>query len=497
MFLCYNALDFLIDRDFPFRIASSGGRVKKIVFIEPKAPGLNIFSKFALPRLGIVMLATILKGRGYEAEVYFEERGKIDWDSLSGADLVGISTITATAPRAYAIAEKVKKMGVPIVFGGPHPTFLPDEALDHGNYVVRGEGEETIVELIKALETNESLEGIKGLSYQCEGRKIHNPPRELCRDLDLLPEIDLRLIKGYREAKGWAVSKIIPIITSRGCPFHCTFCSVTPMFGRRYRFRSAMRVIDEIRKYRDSHIFFYDDNFAANKKRTKMLLRMMIAEDAVPSSWSAQVCVDIGDDKELLELMKRTNCDTLYIGIESVNPKSLKLYNKAQSVEKIIRGVQAIRGAGLRIHGMFVLGSDEDDIQVVRETVKFAKRLKLETVQFMVLTPLPGTEIYSSLKDENKIFTYDWGLYDGQHIVYTPAKMVPFVLQAEAYGAMRKFYSWKRVIKHFFKGEWTDMIIKGYAIILLNKWRKINNEFKWKLKRGAYERLSAKTNILL
>ncbi len=471
--------------------------MKKIVFIEPRAPGLNIFSKFALPRLGIVMLATILKERGYEAEVYFEERGKIDWASLSGADLVGISTITSTAPRAYAIAERVAKMGIPIVLGGPHPTFLPDEALDHGDYVVRGEGEETIVELIESLETKGPLEGIKGLSYRCEGQKIHNSPRELCRDLDLLPEIDLSLIKGYKEAKGWAVSKIIPIITSRGCPFNCTFCSVTPMFGRKYRFRNSKRVIDEVRKYRHSHIFFYDDNFAANKKRTKELLRMMIAENAIPSQWSAQVCVDIGYDRELLELMKRTNCDTLYIGIESVNPKTLKLYKKEQSVEKITRGVEAIRRAGLRIHGMFVLGSDEDDIQVVRETVKFAKKLKLETVQFMVLTPLPGTEVYSALRDGNKIFTYDWGLYDGQHIVHTPAKMIPSVLQAETYGAMRKFYSWKRVIKHFFKGEWTDMIIKGYAIIILNKWRKINNEFRWKLKKGIYDKFGAKANTPL
>ena len=469
--------------------------MKKIIFIEPKAPGLNIFSKFALPRLGTVLLATILKNRGYDAEVYFEERSKINWDSISEADLVGISTITSTAPRAYMLADRISKMGVPVVFGGAHPTFLPEEALDYCDYVVRGEGEETIVELIEALETNRDLKDIKGLSYRCDGQKIHNPSRELCRDLDTLPEVDLSLLTGYKKASGFIKSRIIPIITSRGCPFHCTFCSVTPMFGREYRFRSSKPVIDEVKKYKDAHIFFYDDNFAANKKRTKELLQLMIAENAVPISWSAQVCVDIGYDSELLELMKRTKCDTLYIGIESVNPESLKLYHKSQSVEKIIKGVQAIRKAGIRIHGMFVLGSDEDDIDVVRQTVKFAKKLKLETVQFMVLTPLPGTEVYHALKDGNKIFTYDWGLYDGQHIVFRPAKMIPSALQAETFRAMRRFYSWNRVVKHLFKGEWSDVLIKGYAIFLLNKWKKMDNEFKEKLKRGIYDKMSGKVNI--
>ena len=195
--------------------------------------------------------------------------------------------------------------------------------------------------------------------------------------------------------------------------------------------------------------------------------------------------------------MKKTNCHTLYIGIESVNPETLKLYRKAQNIEKIVKGVKAIREAGIRIHGMFVLGSDEDDIKVIRETVKFAKKLKLETVQFMVLTPLPGSQVFSMLKAENRIFTDDWELYDGQHIVFKPAKVIPSVLQVEAFRAMKKFYSWKRVIKHFFKGEWTDMVIKGYAFIFLNKWKKINKAFKVKLEKGIYNNLRSKANISL
>ncbi|MEW5807116.1 MAG: radical SAM protein [Acidobacteriota bacterium] len=469
--------------------------LKKVIFIEPKAPGYNIFSKFALPRLGSVLLATILENRGYETEVYFEERERIDWNSVASADLIGISTITSTAPRAYMIARRISRMGMPIVFGGPHPTFLPEEALDNGDFVIRGEGEETLLELIAALEGNGNLKEIKGLSYNCGGQKFHNPDRGLCENLDLLPEPNLKLIKGYKPASGFMVSKIVPVITSRGCPFHCNFCTVTQIFGRGYRFRSAQLVIDEIKKYQGSHIFFYDDNFAADKKRTKDLLRMMMEQNAVPASWSGQVCIDVGRDEQLLGLMKKTNCDTLYIGIESINPKTLRLYHKAQSVEQIVSGVKRIKEAGIRIHGMFVLGSDEDDIKVIRETLKFARKLGLETVQFMILTPLPGSQVFSTLKAQNKIFTYDWGLYDGQHVVYRPSRMIPSVLQAEVFRTMKKFYSWQRVVKHFLKGEWTDMVIKGYAILILNKWQKFNDDFKEKLRKGIYDKLSHRGEI--
>ncbi len=471
--------------------------MKKIIFIEPKAPGFNIYSKFLLPRLGTILLATILEQEGYETEVYFEERQKIDWNYISSADLIGISTITATAPRAYAISRRIKKMGIPVVFGGAHPTFIPEEALEHCDYVVRGEGEETLLELIKALETKRPLTEIKGLSFRFDNQLIHNPDRELCQNLDVLPIPKLSLIKGYKPASGFILKSIIPVITSRGCPYHCKFCSVTPMFGRRYRFRSSQLIIDEIKQYPDSHIFFYDDNFAANRKRTKELLKMMIDQNAVPRSWSGQVRISVGDDDEILELMKKTNCDTLYIGIESINPKTLEIYHKNQNLDQIVRGIEKIRKAGIAIHGMFVLGSDEDDIKVIRKTLRFAKRLKLDTVQFMILTPLPGTDVFSVLKATNKIFTYEWDFYDGQHVVYKPARIIPSVLQIEAFRAMRKFYSWKRVIIHFFKGEWENMIIKGYAAVILKKWKKINWDFKEKLKKGIYDQFKREANTSL
>ena len=148
--------------------------IQKVVFIEPKAPGFHYFSRVVIPRLGTLILGTILRDRGYEARVCIEELKSLNYKEIQKADLVGISTTTSTAPRAYSIAKKIRKAGVPVVVGGPHVTFLPDEALEHADYVVRGEGEETIVELITALESGGDLHGIKGLSFKESGRN----PRE-------------------------------------------------------------------------------------------------------------------------------------------------------------------------------------------------------------------------------------------------------------------------------------------------------------------------------
>ena len=164
---------------------------------------------------------------------------------------------------------------------------------------------------------------------------VHNPLRAPLADLDELPFPDLRLLVGNERLK------TMPIMTSWGCPFDCTFCSVTAMFGKKYRFRSAESVVAELKDKRPQLIFFYDDNFAANRKRLKRLLQMMIDEGlAVP--WSAQVRTDVVRDQELLDLMRRSGCHLVYLGLESVNQKTLDEFEKSQTVDDIRK---AIRGA--------------------------------------------------------------------------------------------------------------------------------------------------------
>jgi len=453
--------------------------IEKVVLIEPKSPGFHVFSKFKLPRLGLPLLGAILqKELGIQVKIYFQEITKIDWDVVLNSDLIGISTITPTAPIAYGLADQIKKSSdIPVVLGGPHVSFLPDEALEKGaDYVVRGEGELTFVELIKHLSSGEGeFQDIAGLSFKDSDGFHHNPDRERIKDLSSLPWPDLSLIEGFEKLK------IIPMMTSRGCPYDCKFCSVTSLFGRRYRFRDTDDVIAELEaltaRSPKSSVFFYDDNFTASPAHTKELLRKMKERGLTPR-WHAQARVDVVEDEELMQLMRDTNCIHLFLGVESINPATLEAYRKSQTVADIERAVDVIHKYKIKVHGMFVLGSDEDDKETIRETVRFARRSGIDTVQFLVLVPLPGTETYDELCEQGRIFVDDWGKFSGHHVVFEPAKMSPFQLQKESgLKAMRKFYSLFQCWKLGLTFRWKQMAIKIYAHHTINKWKSNNKYF--------------------
>ncbi|MBI5233110.1 MAG: B12-binding domain-containing radical SAM protein [Deltaproteobacteria bacterium] len=244
--------------------------MKRIVFIEPSSPDFHIFSRMALPRLGTLLLGTKLKEKGYEVKSFVEAIAGIDFDYLLGADAVGISTITSTSIRSYEIAKLLKKTGIPVFMGGPHVTFMPEEALEHVDYVLRGEADDVILDFIEALEKGKGFERIDGLSYKKDGQTVHNRTSAYCHDLDTLPCPDFSIVSGL-ETNAWRKLNVTPIMTSRGCPYDCSFCSVTAMFGQKYRFRSKEKVLMELANHRDMRgdmIFFYDDNFIANRKRT-------------------------------------------------------------------------------------------------------------------------------------------------------------------------------------------------------------------------------------
>jgi radical SAM superfamily enzyme YgiQ (UPF0313 family) len=448
----------------------------KIVLIEPKAPNLHIFSLYPLPRLGCLILGTMMKQRGWKVEVFVEEVRKVDFRAVQSADLVGISTITSTAPRAYALADKIRDMGIPVILGGPHVTFLAEEALDHAEFVIRGEGEQTLMDLIQAWESGADYSNIASLSYRSSSGRVHNPARPFPQDLDGLPHPDLSLLKpDHRWTSG---PPVIPILTSRGCPFDCSFCSVTGMFGKKYRFRSTENVVAELKKYdrRRNIVFFYDDNFTAHRGRAKALLEAMIKEK-FKFRWTAQVRADIAQDEELVRLMKKAGCHTLFIGFESVNPRSLEEMNKRQTVAEISRAIHVLRKHHIHIHGMFVYGFDQDDWQTIKETVKFAKKAKLTSTQFLILTPLPGSELYKKIRSENRITFRDWTLYDAHHVVFQPARFSLFDLQKAQIFSHKKFYSWKGMIMKFIKGWWSDVGLAVYARKINRLWQKKNKTF--------------------
>jgi len=435
-------------------------KIKNIYFIEAKSPGSHIFSRTALPRLGTILLATILNNKGYNTQSFIEDIVAPDWSKLEDADLICISSISSTANRAFQLAERFRKLGIPVVLGGVHSTFLPDESLSYADYVVRGEGEETLVELVQHLEADRPLDTIKGLSYRNSSNEIvHNPSRDLIKDLNEAPIPNFGLVYKWAEK-----AKVIPIATSRGCPFACRFCSVIPMFGRKYRFKSIDRILEEIRAAASHkcHVFFIDDNFAANKKRTKTLLRALI-DNKIKLEWSAQVRTDIAKDEELLDLMKKAGCFSVYIGFESINPKTLDLYNKSQGLQDIEDAIKAVQKRSINIHGMFVLGSDTDDIETIRNTAVFAKKLDIDSIQFMMLTPLPGTPVFDELKSSGRLIHTDWSKYDAHHAVFEPKLMTAFELHVETLKAMSKFYSWAAIFRNLWQFDFFYAVVGLYG----------------------------------
>lgn len=450
--------------------------MSKIVFIEPRSPNLHIFSQFPLPRLGSFILGEMMRRRGWEVDIIFEEQKDIPWGEINNADLAGISTITSTAPRAYIIADRIRSMGVPVIMGGPHVTFLPEEALEHADFIIRGEGERALMAFIDAWEKNKDFSAVPNLSYKSENKTVHNPMNEKIENLDEIPFPDFTdFIINEKQTAG---HKIIPIQTSRGCPYDCEFCSVTGMFGKKYRFRSTENIIQELRQYnqRKNFIFFYDDHFTANRKRTISLLEAMIKEK-FKFKWSTQVRADLARDPEMVKLMKKAGCHTLYIGLESVNPRSLTEMKKKQTVEDVLHAVKVIRRNRIHIHGMFVYGFDEDDWATVKKTVRFAKRSGLNSTQFLILTPLPGSRFFSKMRNQERILFKDWALYDAHHVVFQPARLSLFGLQKAQIFSHKKFYSRFRMIAKFIRGKWLDLGLAHYARNLNRMWQKKNKTF--------------------
>ena len=452
----------------------------KIRLIEPAPAHLHMWSYTFLPRLGLPLIGAGLKAAGHDVVIYCPQFSPIDWDDVLGADLVGISTTTSTAPAAYEIAARVREHGVPTIVGGSHVTFMADEALAHADYVARGEGGDTLMlELIEVLRGERTLETIDGLSFTRDGEAVHNPPREACRDLDTLPVPDLTLIAGSSDRRGTT-----PIMTSWGCPFGCNFCSVTAMFGRKYRYRSPEHIMAEIEAKQPRSIFFYDDNFAADKRRLKTLLRMMIARGRkIP--WSAQVRTDVTDDPELLELMRDSGCDRVALGLESVSQETLDGFDKSQSVADIVRALEALRRYGIKTHGMFVLGADSDTAATVRDTARFARKHDISTLMLNILTPLPGTPLFDELDAQGRIFDRHWDLFDGQHVVFSPGQMSPETLQAEVWRAYARFYSFRQWLKYLATFRYGTMALYSWYWVFLRRWRKEtgNRDYLEMLKR--------------
>ena len=462
----------------------------KICLIEPRSPDYHVYSGLAIPRLGLPVLGTILAQQGHEVRIFVESLREFTpataWEVLK-SDLVGISITSSTAPRGYAMARLLRLRGIPVVFGGVHATYLPEEPLQYADYVLRGEAEESFPAFTRALEGKGNLCEVPNLVYRDGDQVLHNPRQALSKSLDEIPMPDLTLVEGHEKLK------IVPVMTTRGCPHGCTFCCVSHMFGRRYRTASIERVLDEVARYRQSFIFFCDDNFTAVPHRTKELLHGMLSRGLAPRRWYAQVCADACRDRELMDLFRRTNCRRVYIGFESVDQRVLDEYGKHQAVADVRTAVAAFHQYDIPVHGMFMFGAEHDDAETFARTIGFAADAQIDTVQFLILTPAPGSAVFQKLDAEGRIFTYDWSLYDGHHVVFEPSHMSPLELQLGTMRANHRFYSTVSVLRSLSSCRFTTAMLRYWGRRVVRAWYRTNREFlerlrSWQKRRVEFPR---------
>ncbi len=348
--------------------------------------------------------------------------------------MVGVTSMTSTAPRMYEIADTYRAKGVPVVLGGSHVSALPEEALQHADSVVVGEAEETWPQLLRDFQAGKMKPIYK-----------HERMPDLCN----LPQPKREILKkgGYYYTN--------TVQTTRGCPFDCSFCSVTKMFGGKYRFRPVDDVLDEISNLRGLNVIgFTDDNIMSNKQRSMEFFERLKELKVV---WGGQATILNLDDEELLEAAYESGCRALFLGLESVSAESLMDANKSKvnDPKKYLEIIGKIHKHKIRILGSFVFGFDNDDKSVFEETVDFAIKAKLALAQFSVLTPFPGTDLYRKLDDEGRIFTKDWSKYYQGEVVFNPAKMSIETLRDGQKWAWDRFYRHRSIIKRTVRlGKW-------------------------------------------
>jgi len=379
--------------------------------------------KAVLPPLGLAMVAALTPP---EVEVSLTDENVTVIDFEKEVNLVGITALTATAPRAYEIADNFRARGVKVILGGAHPSALPEEASQHADAVVIGEAEGIWPSLINDFKANK----LQRVYRQDERPSLVNLP---------IPRRDL--------LAGGAYTINQTISATRGCPYSCSFCSVTTFFGHTYRCRPVEEILREIETFNKRKLVgFVDDNIVGNPRFAKELFHALVPYKI---NWGAQASVMVARDDELLKLAATSGCIALFIGFETLSSANLgaigKKVNIVDEYETIIRKIHSY---GIAIHGFFILGLDEDDEGVFERTVHFVQKMRLESAQFAWPIPYPGTAFYESLDKTGRIVTKDWSQYEF-NIVFEPKLMSREMLQQRRDWVWRKFYSlpsiWRRV----------------------------------------------------
>lgn len=406
--------------------------MKKIFLISPLASKSLLGGDFyfRVPYLGLLKVAS-LTPPDWKVSIIDEKVEPIDFSAE--VDLVGITAMTPAVKRGYEIADKFRERGVKVVMGGMHISKMPDEALQHCDSVVIGEAEDIWDKVLDDCEKGNLQKKYKNENGYPSLANRPAPDWSLYRDKGYLP--------------------VHAIETTRGCPHNCEFCSVTSSFGGKFRNRPVDEVEREIQNLKPFEgrfilknvVFFADDNIISSRKHAKELLIRLTPYNL---KWLGQTSVNIAKDDEMLAIFRKSGCMGILIGFESLSPASLsgvgKTFNKP---EDYIDVVKKMHDYGLGVDGSFVLGFDHDDEGVFERTLEFVNKAKIDVCYFSILTPYPGTALYSKMLAEGRLIDTDWSNYNTNNVVYMPKLMKPEKLLEGYHQVLKESFSYSSIFK--------------------------------------------------
>jgi len=350
---------------------------------------------------------------GAEVTVADEQVDEIPWEGPW--DLVGITAMTAAAPRAYEIADAFRSRGVPVVLGGMHPTFLPAEALAHADAVVAGEAEGLWPRVVADAAAGR-LRGVYRAPAPHDLVGLRRPPRHL--------------VRGGRYATLQAVQ------ATRGCPHRCAFCSVSAFHGGLHRRRPVAEVVAEVAALPDRFFLLVDDSLVADPDYARELFEALVP---LRKHWMSQVTLKITDDPELVRLAARAGCVGVFVGLETFSESALEGVEKGfNRVEEYRERIRILHAAGIGVEAGVVLGFDADGPETFSRTLRLLDDLEVDMIQVSVLTPLPGTPFFAAM--EGRLLDRNWAHYDYHHVVFQPRRLSPEALQAGHDWLTREFY---------------------------------------------------------
>ncbi len=437
------------------------------------------------PPLGLASIAAYLQSKGYSVKIvdcnveapslelfdeYFGENFSKKYETIRW---VGITAMTPHIKKAYEIAKIVKET-YPLtktVVGGVHATFLTEEVLKNPliDFVVKGEGEITLGELISGVNPSE----IKGLAYINGENMIINPPRERITNLDdfPMPAYDLLPIRKYRPAKGtYRKLPAMSMITSRGCPGKCTFCNKT--LGNRIVFKDAQTIFNEIqylhKNYGIQQILFYDDTFTVFKRNVLKLCKLLI-QSKMDIAWTCFARVDyVGP--VLLKWMRAAGCHQIMYGVENVNETVLRNIKKKIDKEKVIKAVKWTKDAGIECRLAFMVGNPGDTPLIIEENIRFIKEINPDLIIVNITTPFPGTEMFEWAKERDLLLTYDWDKFNLSEPVMRLENMSEIEIKKLYKLMYRKFYFrpsyFLRKILSIRRVEDFNILLEGFRALL-------------------------------